>query len=337
MQRVGAGPLVDGHGNGAALVEIGTGCVIGGTQLDTGNVAQADDTTVLATLDDDTLEGIGLDKAARGLDRQFECGCFRGRLLVELTGGNLHVLGPQRGQNLARRHIERGNPFRVEPDTHGVFTATEQADLTHAVETGELVTHTLRGTGDIEVIAAAIGGEHMHHQQQVGRCLLGDHTEAADGFGQAWLSNRDTVLHQNLRRIQIGAEVKGNGNGQVAIAGCLAGEIEHPFDTIDLLLQRGCHCFSNGFSRGTGILGRHLYGWRCHFGVLGNRQGEIGQRTDNGQEGRDHDREDRSINKKLGELHLSFLTVGPSLMRVMADVGRNCCCRVASQRPVRDR
>ena len=96
--------------------------------------------------------------------------------------------GRRQQEGLANIRLQGGgiNGTGIANDAAGrglSVTLCEQADLAHAIKTGELVTHAFCGTGYIEVIAAAIGGEHMHHQQQVGRCLLSDHTEAADRFG----------------------------------------------------------------------------------------------------------------------------------------------------------
>ena len=46
------------------------------------------------------------------------------------------------------------------------------------------------------------------------------------------------VLHQDLRLIEIGAELEGDGQRHVAVARALRRHVEHVLNAIDLLLDR---------------------------------------------------------------------------------------------------
>ena len=71
-----------------------------------------------------------------------------------------------------------------------------------------------------------------------GEFLLGDDAVALHFFRQLRLRDRDAILHQHLRLVEIGAELEGDGDGELAIRGRLAVDVQHVLDAVDLLLDR---------------------------------------------------------------------------------------------------
>ncbi len=90
---------------------------------------------------------------------------------------------------------------------------------------------------------------------------------------------------------------------QIAVAGRLRREIEHVLDAVHLLLQRRRHRVADHLGRGAGIARADLDGRRRDFRVLRDRQGEIGGGTHQGDEDREHRREDRAVDEEMREAH----------------------------------
>ena len=78
-QRVRAGPLRDRHRHRRLIVEIAVDRVVAGRQLDPRDVADADDPAILAGLDDDLLELLGLEQSAERVDRELKVLARRAR------------------------------------------------------------------------------------------------------------------------------------------------------------------------------------------------------------------------------------------------------------------
>jgi hypothetical protein len=101
-ESIGARPLEDTEWDGDPLVEITAAVVVGGAKLDTPHVAHADDAPVGVGLDDDVAELRRISQAPLRLDVELEGTWLRHRRLIDHPGGDLHVLGTQRGDHVAR-------------------------------------------------------------------------------------------------------------------------------------------------------------------------------------------------------------------------------------------
>src|SRR3546814_2122096 len=66
------------------------------------------------------------------------------------------------------------------------------------------------------------------------RSLARHDAEALHGFGQARGRDRDAVLHQDLRGIEVGADLEGDGDRDDAVAGRLRSE-EHTSELQSLM------------------------------------------------------------------------------------------------------
>ena len=144
----------------------------------------------------------------------------------------------------------------------------------------------------------------MDHHQHVRRVLLDRHPLAHDVLGQLGERDRHPVLHQHLGDIEIGSELEGDGEGEIAVAGRLGDHVEHVLDAVDLLLQRRGHALAHHLRRGAGVAGLDDDGRGGHLRILRHRQGEIGEAADQGDEDRDDGGEDRPVDEEMRKLHL---------------------------------
>src|SRR5205085_9779005 len=110
--------------------------VVGGAQLQAGDVTQLDAFAVRAALDDDGAELLLGAEAALGVDEQLRVNRARGRLLADAAGGNLDVLFADGRNHLGGGQALGGDLVGIEPDAHGVVARAEDADLADALQAG---------------------------------------------------------------------------------------------------------------------------------------------------------------------------------------------------------
>src|SRR5258708_24285506 len=143
----------------------------------------------------------------------------------------------------------------------------------------------------------------MKTTKYVGAVLAGDDAVALHLFRQSRLRDRDAVLHQHLRLVEIGAELEGDRDGEIAVRGRLAVEIQHVLDAVDLLLDRGSNRIGNRLRGGAGILRGDDDGRRHHLRIFRNRQRGVGDCADNQQHDRQHHRQNGLVDGKPAEVH----------------------------------
>ena len=257
-QRVGAGPLEDAQRNGHPLVEIAVAVIVGGAELDAarcrGCAPRARRTPDLTMI---------LPKASVSVSRpcvstlSWKAPGLRHRRLVDDAGRDLHVLAAERRDHVAGGQIAERELLGIEPDAHRVVARAEDGDVADAVDAREHVLHVQRGVvGDVEQVARAVGRAQMDHHHQVGRLLGDGDADGAHLLGQTRQGDGDAVLHQHLRRIEVGAELEGDGQRHAAVAGRLRRHVEHVVDAVDLLLDRGGDGLGHDLGGGAGIVAR---------------------------------------------------------------------------------
>ena len=250
--RAGLGEDQERHA-GPAVHECGR-AVIGGADLDAADVAQPRHAALVVRLQHDGGELFRRRKPAERLHVEL-IGLLRGdRRLVQHARRDLDVLRAQRGEHLARVQIMRGDLVRIEPDSHGVFAAAEDLHVADAGQSRQHVLHMQRRiVRDVERVARAVGRIEMHREQDVGRRFPHLHAEPLHVLGQAGQRVLHAVLRQHLRDVEIGADPEGHGDGELAVAGRLAVDIDHVLDAVDLLLERRRDRARNGLGGSAGI------------------------------------------------------------------------------------
>src|SRR5437667_8355803 len=146
----------------------------------------------------------------------------------------------------------------------------------------------------------------MHDHCDVGRLFFRRHTDALTFGREDGDRNSDTILHQHLRRIEIGAELKRDAQRHIAVARTLRRHVEHVLNAIDLLLDRRSDRFRYHLRICTGIVGRDLNGrWR-DLGILGNWKRRKRDHPDERDDNTDHAGKDWPIDKKVRKVHSAY-------------------------------
>ena len=157
----------------------------------------------------------------------------------------------------------------------------------------------------------------MHHHQEVGRRLLGDDADALHFLRQARQRLRDAVLDLHLRVVEVGAEREGRGQRHHAVGGRLRIHVEQAFDAVDLLLERRGDRFGDDLRVGARIDAAHHHGRRHDARILADRQREQRDAAADDDQERQDDREDRTVDEEMRELH----DCGPTFTSAAASIG----------------
>ncbi len=207
------------------------------------------------------------------------------RRLAQRAARHLHVLRAQRIEHLLGGEAAQRDALGVEPDAHGILAHAEQPHVAHPVEPHQLVAHVEQAVvGDVDRIVGLVGRDQMDREQQVGRALAHGQPVAPHLVGQAALGGADPVLHQHLRLVDVGADVEGDGQREVAVGGRLRGHVDHAFDAVHLLLDRCGNRIGHRLGAGTGIGRRHGDGRRGDLGQLGDPEPPVADGADDGDD-----------------------------------------------------
>ncbi|MNV04931.1 hypothetical protein D3C71_952400 [compost metagenome] len=294
LDGVGTRALEDRDRHRRLIVQQRTQGVLAGTQLDASDVLEASDFTVVARANDDVLELFLADQAALRVDRQLEALGIRGRGRAQCTGSHLTVLFTNRVDHIGGGQVARSGLVRIEPHTQRVIAHAEQLHITDTAQTRQLILDVEQGVvGQVEHVVAFVRRGQVHHHRQVGRRLVHGDTDARHFLGKFWLGPRHTVLHLHLCVVQVSAQGKGDGQGDLAVGGRLRGHVQHVLDAGDGLLQRSGHGFTDDFRVGTREVGADHHGRRHHFRVFADRQLEQRDRAGDQDQQRQHRCEDR--------------------------------------------
>ena len=183
LQRIRSRLLEDGHGNRAFVVQRGAQAVFAGAEFDASNVAQLNGLTIRTRLDDDLGELFLGHETALGGDLQLHRHFLAHRLIADGARRHLCVLRLDGTHDVARRHIQRRDLVRVQPDAHGIVARAEDLHLTHAGDTGDGVLHIHRRVvPHVDVVVATIGREKVDHHREVGRTLHRGHAQPSHFF-----------------------------------------------------------------------------------------------------------------------------------------------------------
>ena len=82
--------------------------------------------------------------------------------------------------------------------------------------------------------------------------MRGD-ADPPDVLGQPRLGDRDAVLHQHLRLVEVGAELERDGERHLPVGRALRRHVEHVLDAVDLLLDRRRDGLGDDLGRRAGI------------------------------------------------------------------------------------
>ena len=240
-------------------------------------------------LDDDVLELLDLVQPPGHVQRELEA-LARGRgRHAQLAGRDLEVLLLDGADDVARVEPEGLEHLGVQPDPHAVLARAEDGHVAHARQPRDDVAQVDPGiVAQEQTVVAAVGGVEVDDLQDGGGNLLGDgplllHVERQLGQGGG-----DSVLHQYLGHVEVGAHLEGDDELVGAVARARGLHVEHVLDAVDLLLDRQRDRVGHDTGARPGVAGRDLHGGRGDLGVLRDRQPEHRDHAeDDGQDGDD--------------------------------------------------
>ena len=213
-----------------------------------------------------------------------------------------HVLGHE----AARLQL-----LRIEPDADRVLAGAEHGDAADAVEARDLVEQVDGGVvRQKQAVVAAVGRGQRHDLEDRGRFLVGLHALLLHALGQRGERARHAVLDQDLRLVAVGADLEGDGERVLPVAGRERGHVDHALDAVDALLDRQRDLARDCRRAGAGIARGHHHRRRGDVGILRDRQAEQRDDAEDHDQQRDHVGEDRPIDEELGD-HLPPLSAPP--------------------------
>ena len=297
-KRVRAGQLIDADVRRRIAVEKAERGVVARAQLDARDVLDPHAGTVRMGADDDVLEGADLVETSQRADCVLELLVRVARGGADLAGGDLHVLFAHRAHDVGGGDAQARHAPGVQPHPHAVVAGAKDRRLPHAGDTRQRVEQVDRRViAEIKAVVSAVRRGQVDHQQQVGRLLAYRDPLAHDVFGKLRLGERHPVLHVDLGDIGVAADLEGHLHVQGAVVAAGRCDVDHPFDAVDLLLQRLGHGRFHDLRVGPGIAGRYLDDRRRDLRVLVDRQGE--ERDESGE--RDEDRDDEGEFRPVDE------------------------------------
>ena len=308
IERVGAGRLIDADTGRLLAVESEILAVSLRAELDATDVAYPCDLSVVAGLDDDVLILIDVAEPALQFDGVLEVDAGRRRRHADLTGGHVLALPLQRRHDVLRVQAARFELLRIEPDPHRILTGAEHVDVADPGKSRQLVPEIDGGViGEVEAVVAVVRRRQRDEQQDRGRALLHRDALRLHRLRQLRQRARHPVLHQDLRRIEIGADLEGDRERIGPIAGAGRLHVDHVLDAVDLLLDRQRHGVHHRARAGAGIACRHLHGRRHHVGILRDRQPVERDRADQNHQDGENVRENRTLDEEFRD-HRRIIT-----------------------------
>ena len=240
----------------------------------------------------------GVCSRVRAVMVAFSCCPGIGGHAAELAGGDLGVLGLQRGDHIVGGQMVVVQLGRVQPDAHGVLGA-EQLQLAHPFEAADDVLDVgdhVVGQG-VAVHGAVFRDEADDHQEVPGGL---DHRDALPlhDLGQERHGQLQFVLHLHLGDVRVGAGLEGQVDGDRP--GRVAGgrHVDQVVDAVQLLFDDLGDRILHGLGRGARIDGVDGDLRRRDRRILGDRQGLDRQQAGQHDHDGDHPGEDRAIDEK---------------------------------------
>ena len=156
-----------------------------------------------------------------------------------MASGNFDVLLLQRRDHVGGGQLPCSQLCRVKPDAHGILALAEDDDVADAWNALQgILDVDVQIVGDVLVRKAVIGRVESGGKNEV-RIRLGDgHAGVLDFLRQAALRGRYAVLHVDRGDVQVVSGAEGYVDVAGAVVRTGGGDVVHPLDAVDLLLQR---------------------------------------------------------------------------------------------------
>ncbi len=231
--------------------------------------------------------------------------------------------------HVACRKIVLGHLLRIDPDAHGIIAGAEDLHLADAVDAGQPILDVEhRVIAQIGDVVAVVRRQKVHDHHQVGRALDGGDAEAPHLRRQARLGLRDTVLHQLLRLVRVGAELESHSQRHQAVRRRLARHVKHVLDAIDRSSSGVATVSAMTVGLAPGYCARTTIGRRHDFGIFRDRQRPEADQAGDHDEDRKNAGKHRAVDEESGNVHFTSRLSGENnWSRQMAHAERCLCCK----------
>ena len=209
IKGVGAGGLADGNGSRRPAVVVALDFIGLRAQLNPAHILDAHHRTVGIDAQGNVAELFRSLEQVLHDDRGVQPLPLHRGSTAELPGGDLHVVGLERGDNVLDGEGVVREPRRIQPDPHGVLRAE---DL-HLADAGHPRQHLFQvGLGIVAQVLAvhpAIFGDQVDHHQVVSCRFADGHALLLHRFRQAGHRQLQLVLDLGPGQIGIRSRLEG--------------------------------------------------------------------------------------------------------------------------------
>ena len=302
VERVRARRLIDRQPRRRLAIE-GEDLPVGlRSELDPPHVAEPRDLAGAAGLDDHLREFGRVAEPAGDVERVLErLAAWRGGR-ADLSRRDLRALLPQRLDHVLRHQPARLHFVGVEPNAHRILAGAEHDDVAHAGQAGDFVLELDgRVIGEIEAVVARVGRRQRDDLQDRRRILLHDDALRLHRLRQRGQRSRYPVLYQDLRNVEVGADLERHRQRVAAIGAAVGLHVDHAFDAVHLLLDGQGDGIDEGAGACSGIARGDLHRRRHHVGVLRHRQRKHGDAADHNHQDGQHVRKNGPRDEKIGD------------------------------------
>src|SRR6202171_4138013 len=259
-------------------------------------------------LDDDAFEFLRLGEPSHYAQRHLKFLLRIGGRAAQLSRGYFDVLLLQSGDYVGGGKLSCSQLCRVEPYAHGILAFAEDDDVADPRNPLQgILDVDVQVVGDVLVRKAVIGRVESRGKTEVGICLGDGHACVLDFLWQAALGRRYPVLHVDRGNVQVISGAEGYVDVAGAVVRTCGGDVVHPLDAVNLLLQRNRN---GGFDylrvRADVVAGDGDLRWR-QVRIQRNRQTGDGNRPrQNNQQGADR-RKNWPLNEEINQMYTSFV------------------------------
>ena len=210
LHRVGSRKHIDTQHGSIASVDSTLRIIRGCLERNPGYIAQPDNRTVGIGTDNDFFELADIRQTSACGYRDGDIGTGH-RLLSEHSGCSLAVLVLQSGLNILDGQSEMGQFVGLNPNLHGIITATDIRNAAYAGNTAQEVLHIKCGKiAQIDFIKTRVVGSQTDGHQLTRRLFFYGNTILNDFGRQTGFGQLQTVLHFNGSQICIGRNIKSH-------------------------------------------------------------------------------------------------------------------------------
>ncbi len=297
VEGVGPGKLVDRQRSRRDSLQGGVEGVVLRPEFHAGDVPDAENTPPLAGRHDDVTKLFGSDEPALCVDRQLEGRACGGGGRTDAPCRHLDVLLADGVDDIGRREAALLEQLRVEPDPHAVVANPEDRHCADTADAGQLIFDAQAVVAQEQGILCPCWRRQGDKLQDLCGLLLSGDALPPHLIRQLGLGDRDTVLDEDGRHVHVGSQFERHRERVGPVAGARRGHIQHPLDTVDLLLDWCGDRLRDRADVGSRIHGGHLHRGGRDLGELGHwERQERNQSRDH-----DHDRDDRGKDRPVDE------------------------------------